>query len=74
MVIKPSTVRVAIQINPKLHEAMRELAKRKRVHTGVVYESAIASFLSNDENYMGQIRTVRKPVNPNPVDSNSIGE
>lgn len=39
--IKPIT----IQIDPSLHLAMRELAKRKQVHTSFLYGEAVEKFL-----------------------------
>lgn len=46
--------RVSVDLNEQLHSDMRELAKRRRVHTGVVYEEAIKLYLARPENYLGK--------------------
>jgi len=52
--------RFTVELNPKLHAAMRELSRRKRVQIGVVYEQAIQVFLNLPDNYMGKDRTPKK--------------
>lgn len=47
-------VRVSVDIEASMHADMRELAKRKRVHTGIVYDEAIESYLQRPENYLGK--------------------
>lgn len=52
--------RYTVELNPKLHQSMRELSRRKRVQIGVVYEEAIRVYLERPENYMGMTRSPRK--------------
>lgn len=47
-------VRVSVDIEPGMHADMRELAKRKRVLIGVVYDEAIKLYLQRTENYLGK--------------------
>jgi len=49
--------RYTVELNPRLHSQMRELARRKRVQIGVIYEEAIRDYLQRPENYMGSNRS-----------------
>lgn len=46
--------RVRIDLDYTYHDRMRDLAKRKRVQIGLLYEEAIKDFLSKPENYLGE--------------------
>jgi len=52
--------RFTVELNPRLHASIRELARRKRVQIGVVYEEAIKRYLELPENYMGKDRMPKK--------------
>ena len=52
--------RFTVELNPQLHAHMRELARRKRVQIGVLYEEAIRAYLERPDNYMGANRKVSK--------------
>lgn len=45
--------RISLELRPKFHARMRELAHRKRVNIGLLYEQAIELYLKQPENYMG---------------------
>ena len=67
MAVKTATVpaeiytkRFTVELPPIMHAHMRELARRKRVHLGVVYEEAIKTFLNLPENYMGKFKTLQR--------------
>jgi len=40
------------------HERMRELARRRRVQIGLLYEEALKDFLDKPENYMGENKKI----------------
>lgn len=44
---------VKLKIDKRLHDAMREVAKRKRQYLSLTYESAIQQFLLMPDNYLG---------------------
>lgn len=46
--------KVSIEINESLHSSMKDLAKRKRLFLGLIYEAAITLYLSQPENYTGK--------------------
>lgn len=57
-----SVKRIRIDFNPALHARMRELAKRKRVQIGVLYEQALREFFQKPENYMGENKPIDSKV------------
>jgi hypothetical protein len=52
----PYVKRYTLELPPVLHGRMRELARRKRVQIGVVYEEALRTYLDMPENYMGKAK------------------
>lgn len=50
----PELKHVTIVIDPALHTAMREIARRKRMNVGRVYEECIEAFLNQTNNYLGK--------------------
>jgi len=40
------------------HERMRELARRRRVQIGLLYEEALKDFLDKPENYLGENKKI----------------
>lgn len=46
------TVRINIEANEVQHNAMKRLAKRRRVHIAVEYDKAVSQYLLNTENYI----------------------
>lgn len=50
----PSTTRVCIEVDTRLHEAMREIARRKRARIALQYDEAISLYLSKLDNYISK--------------------
>lgn len=50
----PKTTRVNIEMDTRLHDAMKEIAKRKRARIALVYDEAIALYLSKLPNYISK--------------------
>jgi len=46
------TVRINIEANVVQHNAMKELARRRRVHIAVEYDKALSMYLSHVDNYI----------------------
>lgn len=46
------TVRINIEANSVQHNAMKELARRRRVHIAVEYDKAVSMYLSQTSNYI----------------------
>ncbi len=46
------SVRINIEANRVQHDAMKRLAKRRRVHIAVEYDKAVSQYLLNTENYI----------------------
>lgn len=59
-----STTRINIEMDSRLHEAMRELARRKRVRISLVYDEAVSMYLAKLENHINKKTSelVRKRV------------
>jgi hypothetical protein len=53
-----------LELPPVLHGRMRELARRKRVQIGVVYEEALRTYLEMPENYMGKAKQLTSTKQP----------
>lgn len=51
--------RFTVELSSRVHSAMRELARRKRVQIGVLYEEALMAYLEQTRNYMGKERKVK---------------
>ena len=49
---------VRVEITDGLHNLMRDLARRKRVQIGYLYEEALKDFLDKPENYMGENKKI----------------
>ena len=60
MVNEAGFKKVTIFITPRLHELMKEHAKRKRITLGAAYDQALQFYLSRTENYMGKNKQIRK--------------
>lgn len=45
---------ITIFLDPALHNSMKELSKRRRIHIGKLYEEALEMFLDSINNYMGK--------------------
>ncbi len=46
------TVRINIEANEVQHNAMKRLARRRRVHIAVEYDKAVSMYLLQTENYI----------------------
>jgi len=50
--------RVRVDLDPLIHDRIRELARRKRVQIGLLYEEALRDFLGKPENYLGEDKKI----------------
>ena len=50
----PTTTRVCIEVDTRLHDAMKEIAKRKRARIALPYDEAISLYLSKLEHYISK--------------------
>jgi len=57
--------RISVDIQESMHADMRELAKRKRVHIGVIYDEAIRLYLQRTENYLGSKKSNSERITQN---------
>jgi len=50
--------KVTLFVSRKLHNLMKEYAKRKRISLGLAYDNAMQLYLSKTENFMGSKRKI----------------
>jgi hypothetical protein len=48
----PSTTRVNVEMDDRIHNAMKDIAKRKRVRISLVYDEAALLYLSKLEHHI----------------------
>ena len=50
----PETTKVNVEMDSRLHDAMKEIARRKRARIALVYDEAVTLYLSKLPNYINK--------------------